>query len=399
MKKLYCLLLGDPMQPKGFVLLCCGIFVFLCGVFGFLLYYLSLIFEHNSFSEIVLRQKEKDSIYGTSLNENIFGYKLALINQHKPDIIALGGSRVLQFRQEYFNAPFINAGNAMNNLLEGEAFLKAMLATHKPKLVILGVTLWHFNEAFPNLASLPYHKINGTNITSQKLLTIAKMTLLGELFYPRYLFDNSFIPSPYLTLDSLGLNAINNSRGFLPDGSYVYGDVFQNKPAHDAHFIDTLQRIEQGNGRFEYATTFDTTRVQDFLRILALLKTNDIDVVLFVPPVAPSIYAAMHTKGDKYRYIDKLFLEFDRLGLKVFNYHNPAVLNNDDCEFLDGFHGGDTFYARILHDMASNEPILAHYVKDDILQEIITKSSGKAFAKTSIAPYPEQDFLQLGCKK
>ena len=76
--------------------------------------YLAANYENNSYSDIVKRQIKNDSIYGTSLNQNTFSYKLELIKNVAPKIIALGSSRIMQFRKEDFNTSFINAGGAMN---------------------------------------------------------------------------------------------------------------------------------------------------------------------------------------------------------------------------------------------------------------------------------------------
>ena len=389
----------QPMHPKTFVIAFFGTLASVCMGFLTILYYLSHIYEHNSFSTIVTRQQKNGSMYGTLLNENVFGYKLELIRQTKPDIIALGSSRVLQFRQEYFTTSFGNAGNAMNTLKEGEYFLEEILKIYKPQLIILGLDFWFFSPYFTNFRDAPYHTITGTGISAEKILTILQLIAQGEFFHLHYIVDNHFITNPYTTLDSLGLNAINKGRGFLPDGSYVYGEVFEKTPTKDVHFANTLQRIEQGNSRFEYAKTVDMTRITDLLKILSLLEQNNIKVVLFIPPIAPSIYTAMQEKAENYGYIDELFATMKALNLKVFNYHNPNTLHNDDCEFIDGFHGGDVYYARILQDMAKQNSLLKEHTNFARLQTIITTQNGKALAKTSISPHSEQDFLNLGCKK
>ena len=74
--------------------------------------------EHNTYKDIVNAQLKQKSIYGTSLNQATFSYKMELIKKIKPEIIAMGSSTILPFRREFFNGTFINAGGAVNNLLE-----------------------------------------------------------------------------------------------------------------------------------------------------------------------------------------------------------------------------------------------------------------------------------------
>ncbi|WP_415580406.1 hypothetical protein, partial [Helicobacter labetoulli] len=385
------------MKYKKFVL---SYFMILL-IFGLLLvgifYYLSRIFEHNSFESIVKRQLEQNSIYGTALNENVFAYKLELVKQIKPKIIALGASRVLQFREKFFIDSFVSAGNAMNTLKEGRLFLEEVLKFYKPEIVILGLDIWWFNALYPNYERGEYFNITGTNISTTKILDIAKHIYNQQFFQSQYLLDNHFITNPYSNLDSLGLNAIYNGRGFFKDGSYLYGEIFKNEKTKDANFTDTLLRITQGISRFEYASHIDAKRMQDLFDILNLLEKHHIQVVIFIPPLAPSVYQAMQDKQEKYAYIDELFATLQKYHIPFFNYHNPAVLHNDNCEFLDGFHGGDVFYARILADMAQKSEILKSYVNMPYLTELIRTHKGRVFSKDSVSDLKEQDFLNLGC--
>ncbi len=387
------------MKYKKFVL---SYFVILL-IFGLLLvgifYYLSRIFEHNSFESIVQRQIKHNSIYGTALNENVFAYKLELIKQTKPKVIALGSSRVLQFREEFFTHSFISAGNAMNTLKKGRLFLEEVFKFYKPDIVILGLDVWWFNPFFPNYERGEYFNITGTNISTTKILDIAKHIYNQQFFQSQYLLDNHFITNPYSNLDSLGLNAIYNGRGFFKDGSYLYGEIFKNEKTKDANFTDTLLRITQGISRFEYASHIDAKRMQDLFDILNLLEKHHIQVVIFIPPLAPSVYQAMQDKQEKYAYIDELFATLQKYHIPFFNYHNPAVLHNDNCEFLDGFHGGDVFYARILADMAQKSEILKSYVNMPYLTELIRTHKGRVFSKDSVSDLKEQDFLNLGCER
>lgn len=387
------------MKYKKFVI---SYFIILL-VFGLLLagifYYLSRIFEHNSFESIVQRQIKHNSIYGTALNENVFAYKLELVKQTKPKVIALGSSRVLQFREEFFTHSFISAGNAMNTLKEGRLFLEEVLKFYKPDIVILGLGVWWFNPFVPNYEKGEYFNITGTNISGAKVRDIFKLIYDKHFFQPQYLLDNHFITNPYSNLDSLGLNAIYNGRGFFKDGSYVYGEIFKDEKTKDANFADTFWRIENSHSQFAYASHIDKERMQDLFNILNLLEKHHIQVVIFIPPLAPSVYQAMQDKPKEYAYIDELFTTLQEYHIPFFNYHNPAVLHNDNCEFLDGFHGGDVFYARILADMAHNNQILKSYVNMPYLTELICTHKGRVFSKDSVSDLKEQDFLNLGCER
>ena len=101
--------------------------------------------ELSSLSDIVARQGQTGTVYGSAVHDDSFAYKLQLVSTAKPNVIALGSSRVLQFRQAHFTETFINADRAMTTPAEEIKFLDALLPRHKPKVVILGVDFWWFN--------------------------------------------------------------------------------------------------------------------------------------------------------------------------------------------------------------------------------------------------------------
>ena len=48
-----------------------------------------------SLSDIVSRQGRTGAIYGSAMHDDSFDYKLQLVSAAKPDVVALGSSRVL----------------------------------------------------------------------------------------------------------------------------------------------------------------------------------------------------------------------------------------------------------------------------------------------------------------
>ncbi|ANV97315.1 hypothetical protein BBW65_07690 [Helicobacter enhydrae] len=387
------------MKYKTFVLSYIFIVCALILLVVMVLFYLSRIFEHNSFETIVKRQTEQNSIYGTALNENVFGYKLELIKQRKPEVIALGSSRVGQIREEFFTTSFVTASNAMNTLKEGKYFLQKVLEFYKPKLVLIGLDPWFFNPSIQNYKIAEYQQIAGTNINMPKIKSILHLIYKKQFFKPKYIFDNHFISNPYTSLDSLGLNAIYKGRGFLKDGSYLYSEVFIDKPTQDAGFQDTTHRIENNLAQFVYASHIDKSRIEDLLSMLKILTDHHIEFVIFITPMAPQIYTLMKSKQEKYAYIEELFIALQKAHIKFYNYFDPTPLSRNNCEFLDGFHGGDVFYARMFYDMAQKHTLLKSYSNLSYLSDIITTHKGRVFSKDSISFFPEKDFLRLGCKK
>lgn len=137
------------MRYRIFLILYLGFFLSFIAITTLLFLYLGLIYEHNSYEAIAKRQIKNDSLYGSALNENYFSYRLAMIKLQKPDILAIGSSRVGQFKAKYFKHSFYTAANAANHLEEMQQFIDEVLKIYTPKVVILGLDPWWFNKKVP----------------------------------------------------------------------------------------------------------------------------------------------------------------------------------------------------------------------------------------------------------
>lgn len=65
--------------------------------------------ETMTYAEVAARQQQARALYGSAFNQNNFRYKLELVRQRRPAVIALGSSRVMTFREESFRTSFATA--------------------------------------------------------------------------------------------------------------------------------------------------------------------------------------------------------------------------------------------------------------------------------------------------
>ena len=61
-------------------------------------------------------------VFGSGVSQDFVDYKLQLYAKVKPEIAAVGSSRVMQFRGAYFRKPFLNVGGTAGNLPFAAAF-------------------------------------------------------------------------------------------------------------------------------------------------------------------------------------------------------------------------------------------------------------------------------------
>jgi hypothetical protein len=359
--------------------------------------YLKSNFENNTYAEIVKRQLEFDSIYGTALNQNTYSYKMELVKHVKPDIITLGSSRVMQFRKESFSKSFVNTGGAMNHLTEGLKFLKEMYQFHSPKLIILGLDFWWFNDQVFQPVNFEYHTNSGDIMTFRKVIKPYHFFInnKNDVKTIGNIFDNKFINNKITNHDSLGFDAISFSNGFRSDGSRLYGSlVFGVSKSHDKKFQNTIKRIKKKDNRFQQANNISKERLKVLNEIIEFVKLNNTKLVIFVPPVAKTINKILD--NENYKHIEKLIKEYQK-----FNYHDYSILNSSECEFTDGFHGGDVLYNRIIFDIYEKDDSLKKFVNLNNVQFSIENFHGKTLTKYNLEKYHlnEVDFLKMGCNK
>jgi hypothetical protein len=366
-------------------------------------------YENSSFKDIVHIQRSYDAIYGTALNQNTYAYKLELVRAVKPDVVAVGSSRIMQFREDYFVVPFVNTGGAMNYLNEGILFLEDLVKVHKPKTIILGLDFWWFNPNYPQPSFYDYHDNIGTFITFDKLtkpftfLMDSKITLSDYAATIAYQSRLNNI-TQYKTL---GLDAIKTSEGFRKDGSYFYAKTIFGFDDNydDVKFQGIASRIAHGIRKFEYSTRISDERVRDLLKFLSIARENDIAVVLFLPPVSHAIYEKMRNAANKYAYVNGLRQYLKTLPCEMYDFHNIGTVHVDDCEFIDGIHGGDVVFQRLLLNIIgrNQNSALRAYLDLNLMRKSVKKYEGKVLtiydSDSAKLLHSEVDFLKLGCYK
>jgi hypothetical protein len=372
-------------------------FYSLCGFSMLLLTpiaYLYLAGEFMSDAEVVERQLSgANCIYGSAVHKMGFNYKAHLVESARPEVVIMGSSRVMQIRGSFFEAVAVNAGGAMRSVNEG-ARLVAKLVDSGPALVLIGVDIWWFNERYQSPS---------TDTEPEPGMRMPKLSDAVSVY--EWLYEGKIPASGMLNTVLSGACDIgvagHQKTGFGPDGSYYYTNIIAGaRESDDVRFQDTLSRIEQGNRRFQYARSASDQHVENFVAILERLRQAGMHTIVYFPPFASTVNRRMNELGENYAYIDDLKRKLRRRGVSFYDYTDASVVGSGDCEFIDGFHGGEVTNARILSDIALRDSVLAAYVRQEYLQTVIEKNTGMAFVPDpQITAVSEIDFLELGCRK
>ena len=346
------------------------------------------------------------ALFGSGVSQDFVDYKLTLYKKVKPTVVTLGSSRVMQFRGDVFSKKFLNMGGVAGNIPVLRSTLDAMLRIHKPEALILGLDFWWFDSKWnpdPFMEEPPTSGSYNYSLESVKKpwawLFSGKMSvkdLLAPVLTP---FGFGFNSSRY------GIMAQQTSDGFGSDGSWYYtAEITGQKKPFDFQFQDTLTQVEYGIKAFYHAPAGQTTISEAHLdalgEIYCRLMSKGIRTYVFIPPLAPTVFLRMRDMENNYPHLFNLAQALKARGIQVLDCSDPRKIGSTDCEFVDGFHGGEVTYLRILRHLVDQWSSLLAYVDLNAINKAIREWNGHALRyNPKLTNYWEVDFMELNCPK
>jgi len=341
------------------------------------------------------------AVFGSGVSQDFVDYKLQLYEAVKPDIAVIGSSRVMQFRGSSFRQSYVNVGGTAGNLPVLRSTLEAMLRVHKPRAVILGLDFWWF---MPQWNSNPFEEVPPTSGSYNYGFESLKKPLA-------WLLNGKISPAELAPLwggfsdTRFGIMAQQTDDGFGPDGSWYYtGEITGRRHPFDFQFHDTIRRVNHGIKAFFWAKTGQQAPAADHLdalsEIYCRIKARGIEVYVFIAPLSERVLTAMREREASYPHLFNLRNALLERGIDALDFTDPKVLGSGDCEFVDGFHGGEVTYVRILRAMAERWPSLLTYVNMERIDAVIRDWNGHALVYDErLTNLPEIDFMRWSCPK
>ena len=354
-------------------------------------------------AQVQARASNEMVLFGSGVSQDFVDYKLQLYAATKPRIATVGSSRVMQFRGNYFALPFCNMGGVAGNLAVLRSTIEAMLRIHKPEAVILGLDFWWF---LPQWEADPFKEVpptSGSYVYGLESLRKPWTWLfdgkisLGELFAP--------ITGALAREGRFGIMAQQTGDGFGPDGAWYYtADVTGQKAPFDYQFRDTMTQVKHGIKAFYHARPDqqgpNEAHLDAFAEIYCRLQARGIKVFVFIAPLSQRVYDAMLARKDAYPHLFNLREALLARGIDALDCSNPRAIASSDCEFVDGFHGGEVSYARVLRALGDYKPALLPYLDKERLNVAIRDWKEHALVRdTRLTSLWEQDFMHFDCPK
>lgn len=293
-------------------------------------------------SEITDKQStsKKEIFYGRRLlPENLSLYKYEMLLKTQPEVLVLGQSVVLQFRDymfKPFHDKFYNTGLLVRNHKDIEMILDDIESkkVDKPKLIILGVDFSFLTE---------------TNFLDNQKLTFsddlfdskAHMRALQSVFFGggkvRYLPKEDW---------GYGKDGISG-RGYRNDGSYRYKPELEQyifeKTNFDEHLINKLNAKSHP---FSAPFKFSNDKAKGLETILKRIKDLDISLVIIFSPMTDGFYNEALKDIEFKQFWSEYSILQNELSLKGFDvipFSTPATYQINDDYMIDADHPSEVY--------------------------------------------------------
>lgn len=332
-----------------------------------------------------LIERKESYLIGYAYNEDNYKYlKWKEVNtRQKQDVLALGSSRILQFREGMFDSSFYNAGYTIVSVSDFVPFLNSIPKSKYPEVLLISLDQWMFNENWDALDGPGANESKWRRSFNENAHMSTQLSVWSDLLDAKYSYIDLLTKAENSSIEKVGLNAVVNGKGFRNDGSMNYGDqihklINKDPSANDHNFQGTFSRIDQGNNRFEYGEQVNSRALKELDEFLSFCSANDVYVVAVLPPFADKVNERLKSSG-KHAYVNKVYpaskVIFDRYGFELWDMTHLAKFNSGDEEVVDGFHGGEVAYLKMLTYMVEKDSKLKEYTSLVGLKEDLAKRS------------------------
>lgn len=326
-----------------------------------------------------LQQRDDNILFGYRYGNRNQQFKSISANLRQPTVMALGSSRILQFRAGFFNrapAEFYNAAAPAWRLPEVSRLLYSLDEAALPEVLILALDSPWFNA-----------NVQG-DIFPADVSDFANVFLINRSFIQDVIrgvdFERpGFRLGQYLERIepggsgglALGMRAIRDGHGFRSDGSEQYGDFLvaqwlwqpQQRENH-------LNWMREGRDMYAYGDTVSERAMAELTALLDYAARHSITVIGFLPSYEPQLWAEM-IAGGQHSYITaltpRLQALFDRYDFPFFDFSDGGAFGIQQEEFFDGWHASELGNLRLYLYMLSALPeVLGRFSDEQTLQQI-----------------------------
>lgn len=326
------------------------------------------------------QQESNSSLYflRKDFSSNLNTYKVKAINKFKPEILVLGTSRVLEFRDIMF-APygdkFYTAGGSAINIYDIKAYIDHFKngTIHKPKLIIIGLDFWLLKKK---------RKKEETWLKSE-LYKDDAISINGHQNAFKFLIKSLVIrkKKPSLVTENRGIGAFGKGGfGYRKDGSvnyrYFIDDYIKNPQYVDREIPPIIERIKNNLIPFNLPFEIDPEKEKILFQSIKQAQEENIEVAIFFPPFSNECFQELeksthHEKWWTY-YKTTLKDKIKKQSVDIIDSSSPSMVGLDDRYMIDGYHPSEVLVTHIflkrLRQGNLNSKILRQIDKENLQQ-------------------------------
>jgi hypothetical protein len=272
-------------------------------------------------------------------------YKLLGTLKRHPEVLALGGSRILSIRKEFVR----QSGNRFYNgymfaapLGSIRQFLDRIPSAQLPRYLILEIDPWWFREdaqvqpdpdffePVPRMQIIDFAWRNGLYLATQRWTFFAPPNLIGA-------------------------GARMTRAGLRPDGSFSASERFLD--AVPSLLENTLRSVREGTDEhFRYGSAgISPSAMEEMQRLLNYCSEHHVTMIGYLSTYHPSLYDTIRRDSRMdflWRVAPALAPRFQEADALLFDLQEPDRVGCPAGEYLDAFHESEVCTAKVLLTMA-----------------------------------------------
>jgi hypothetical protein len=287
--------------------------------------------------------------------DHTYALKLAAARRLAPEVLALGDSRVSQFRSAMFRPySFYNAGNCMYSLSDYRRFLSELPAG-TPRVLLVPLDFYVFHPDFvANFASMTKEDVGLPG--SYEHAHVVKAALLHLRTNPGALR----LPArePLYGWPARGLGAMETADGIRRDGSFQYGRMVRGDLSITPTVEQALERVALGRAPLQGRASMDEGAWRELEALAREARARHTSIVAYTPAFHPRLAAALDASpahGIWREFRSAATAERIRtMGITYFDLSRLEAFGGREDEMIDPFHPSEPAYIRMLLHMAGD---------------------------------------------
>lgn len=314
-----------------------------------------------------LARSRETIVVGAAYSNTRGDYQLQETFIRKPEVIALGTSRVGGFRAVFFKDPAVFYNDTgTGGVLSNFRYFLEKVSDNSPKIIIAGMDPYFFSPEEVARNSVVTRPDPFVAYISPHRPFFEGLFLGGGWWriYPDYFSDkfslSDVFGAQYANTTYIGLRAVADGNGFLNDGSNYFGDVISSKEKQQnaRASIEALAASISETSGDEYGSGISPEALAEVRRFLDTTKKQGSYVIGFIPPLSHAQYERLKEfPNAPYAYAFKnlgpvLTNLYKEYGYDFYDFTDITAFGGSDSEMVESKHGSEKLYLRMFIKMA-----------------------------------------------